>query len=85
MEGRLGFSVPVLYGLLGSNLYASFRFYQVQPLAGKLLALTSTWLAAAAALETRTWQLNPDEATGKLEPLYPAKDHKWKTKFRWEK
>ena len=84
VERRLGFSVPVLYGLLFSNLYASYRFFLVDPLAGKLLVATSIWLAAAAALETNAWLINPDSDTGKPEPLYPAKDSKWKTKFRWE-
>ena len=38
---------------------AALQFYKVEPLAGKLLALTLTWITAAAALTTRTWQLNP--------------------------
>ena len=84
VDGRLGASVPALYGLLFSNLYASYRFAALRPLAGQLLAATSVWLAAAAGLETHTWLLNPDPQTKCPEPLYPAKDPKWNTKFRWE-
>lgn len=91
VDGRLGASVPALFGLLFSNIFASYQFYLVRPLAGKLLFATSLWLAAAAALETDTWRLNPENSTtGQRAPLYPAKDdstngEKWKTtKFRWE-
>lgn len=84
VEQRLGASVPALYGLLLSNLYTSFRFYRIRPLAGQLLAATSIWLAAAAALETHAWILNPDSDTDIPEPLYPAREAKWKSKFMWE-
>lgn len=83
VERRLGVSVIVLYGLVLTKAYAAYRFLQIDPMAGKLLAATLTWLTAAAALETRTWQINPDPDTGECEPLYPAKG-KWKTRFRWE-
>lgn len=82
IERRLGPSVLLLYALALTKAATAFAFYQVHPLAGKLLALTMTWLTAAAALETQTWRLNPDPDTGKKEPLYPAKMAKWKTEFR---
>lgn len=84
VERRLGVSVIALYGLVITDIFAAFRFYQVDPLSGKCLAATLTWITAAAALETNTWRINPDPATGKPEPLYPAKAKKWKTRFRWE-
>jgi benzodiazapine receptor len=84
VEKRLGLSVIALYGMWLSKAYAAWRFFQVDPLAGKALALTLSWLTAAAALETRTWQINPDPTTGQKEPLYPAMADKWQTKFRWE-
>lgn len=84
VERRLGPSVIILYMLAISKAFAAVQFYRVDPLAGKLLALTLTWLTAAAVLETNTWQINPDVDTGKKEPLYPAKEDKWTTKFRWE-
>lgn len=83
VDRRLGFSVPVLYGLALTKVLAAYCFYLVDPLLGKCLLLTLTWLGAAAALETHTWRINPDPDTGKPEPLYPAKG-KWKTRFRWE-
>lgn len=84
VERRLGVSVVLLYSLWLSKAFAALQFYKVKPLAGKLLALTLTWITAAVALETRTWQLNPDPYTGKLEPLVPMQHPKWTTKFRWE-
>jgi translocator protein len=84
IERRLGPSVILLYALAFTKAATALVFYKVTPLAGKLLALTMTWLTAAAVLETQTWRINPDPDTGKKEPLYPAKVAKWKTKFRWE-
>ena len=84
VERRLGFSVIVLYLLVASKAWAVYQFYRIRPRAGQLLAATLTWLIAAAALETRTWQINPDPDTGRPEPLYPAKAAKWKTRFVWE-
>jgi len=83
VERRLGPSVILLYALWLTKALAAYQFFRIDPLSGKWLAATLTWLTAAAALETRTWQINPDPDTGKPEPLYPAKG-KWKTRFRWE-
>lgn len=73
-----------------SKAYAAYQFYQVDPYAGKLLAITLTLISAAVALQTRTWQLNPIkevEKKGKrnikkgttttprrLEPLIPMRN-----------
>ena len=64
MERRLGLR-GVLYALWVTKVFAALQFYKVEPLAGKLLALTLTWITAGGAT-TRTWQLNPDVDTGKL-------------------
>jgi len=84
VEGRLGVSVVLLYSLWLTKAFAALQFYKVKPIAGKLLALTLTWITAAVALTTRTWQINPDPDSGKLEPLVPMQHPKWTTKFRWE-
>ena len=84
VEKRLGVATIALYGLWITNAFATWQFYKVDPLAGKLLGLTQLWITAAAALETRTWQINPDPDTGKREPLLPRQHPKWTTKFRWE-
>lgn len=84
VERRLGVSVVLIYSLWLSKAFAALQFYMVKPLAGKLLALTLTWITAAVALATRTWQINPDLNTGKLEPLVPMQHPIWTTKFRWE-
>lgn len=85
MERRLGVSVVLLYAMWLTKAFAALQFYRVEPRAGKLLALTLTWITAAVALTTRTWQINPDVDTGKLEPLVPMRHPKWTTKFRWER
>ena len=85
MEDRLGFSVVLIYLLWLTKAFAALQFTKVQPQAGKLLAVTLTWLTAAVALLTRTWQLNPDPLTGQREPLLPMQHPKWNTKFRWER
>ena len=82
MERRLGVAVVLLYSMWLTKAFAALQFYKVQPIAGKLLALTLSWITAAVALTTRTWQINPE--TGKLEPLVPMQHPKWTTKFRWE-
>jgi len=84
VEGRLGAPVILLYLLWLTKAFAAWQFYQIIPLAGKLLAVTLTWITAAVALETRTWQINPDPNTGKKDPLLPMQDPKGITKFRWE-
>ena len=84
MERRLGVSVVLLYALWLTKAFAALQFYKVEPRAGQLLAWTLTWITAAVALTTRTWQLNPDPDTGRLEPLVPMKHPKWSTKFKWE-
>jgi len=84
VEDRLGVSVVLIYALWLTKAFAAYQFYKVEPLAGKLLALTLTWLTAAAALLTRTWQINPDPVTGGREPLVPMRHPRWATKFRWE-
>jgi len=83
VERRLGVSVIALYGLWLTKALTAYLFYQIDPRAGKWLAATLTWITAAAALETRTWQINPDPSSKEREPLYPAKG-KAKTLFRWE-
>lgn len=83
VERRLGVAVIALYGLWLTKALAAYLFYQIDPRAGKWLAATLTWITAAAALETRTWQINPDPSSKEREPLYPAKG-KSKTLFRWE-
>ena len=83
VDRRLGFSVPIMYGLVLTKVFAAYRFFLVYPVAGKWLAATLSWLLAAAALQTQTWLINPESDTSLPEPLYPAKSKKWETRFRW--
>jgi len=85
VERRLGVSVILLYALWLTKAFTAWQFYKITSPGGKLLAVTLTWLTAAVALETRTWQINPDpDNGGRKEPLVPMKHPKWTTKFRWE-
>jgi hypothetical protein len=69
-----------------SAAFAAFQYYQVGPLAGKLLSLPLIWLSIASSLIIRTWQLNPS-SNGKPESLLPTKDKDTKkgtiTKLVW--
>ena len=84
-ERRLGASVSGVLTVWLSVWYAIYRYFQVDPLAGKLLGLTGIWITIAAALVTNTWTLNP-RTDGKLDPLFPvvAKSEQSKTKFVFE-
>lgn len=83
VERRYGASVIGVVLVWLSKAHASYQYFQVDPMAGKILALTLIWLTIASVLITRTWQLNPDPATGKPEPLYPVKGGKAKTRYIW--
>lgn len=73
-EKRYGTSVLGIVFVYLSALHAAWRYYQVDPLAGKLLGATAIWLTVAGALITEIWRLNPaDETTGEKESLLPRK------------
>jgi len=84
-EKRLGASVAGVATVWLSVWYAIYRYYEVDPFAGKLLGLTGVWITIAAALVTDTWRLNP-VADGNLDVLYPVKSvgEDSKTKFFFE-
>lgn len=70
-ERRMGASVVGVGTVWLSVVYATVRYWEVDPLAGKLLGLTALWITIASALVTDTWRLNPGD-DGKLDPLYPV-------------
>ena len=82
VERRMGASVIGVFCVLLSALFVSYKYYQVVPIAGKLLGLTCLWLATASALITDTWRLNPLEG-GKRDKLYPVVGNST-TKFVFE-
>ena len=68
VERRLGAAVTVV--ILGpwlSALIVTLLYWQINPLAGIILAPSCVWLTVAVVLVLSIWQLN-----GK-EPLYPLK------------
>ena len=81
VERRYGASVMGVLCVWLSKAHAAYQYYQVDPLAGKLLGATLIWLTIATTLIAATWKLNPDE-NGKLSPLYPAIGTT-KTKLAW--
>ena len=85
-EKRYGASVIGVLIVLATAVNASIQYYQVLPLAGKLLGLTCVWLSVATALITDTWRLNPvsvdDGGEMKRVPLYPVKGEA-ETGFLW--
>jgi len=72
-EKRFGTSVVGIGFVYVSALHAAWRYYQVDPLAGKLLGATAIWLTIAGTLITEIWRLNPNETTGQKESLLPMK------------
>jgi translocator protein len=82
VEKRYGVSVVGVLCVWLSKAYAAYQYYQIVPLAGKLLALPLIWLSIASSLIAATWRLNPDPNTGKPEPLFPTVGDK-KTKLVW--
>ncbi len=68
VERRLGAAVPVvIFGPWLSALIVTIFYWQINPIAGIILAPSCVWLTVAVVLVFRIWQLN-----GK-EPLYPLK------------
>ena len=68
VEQRLGAAVPVvIFGPWLSALIVTIFYWQINPIAGIILAPSCMWLTVAVVLVFRIWQLN-----GK-EPLYPLK------------
>ncbi len=68
VERRLGAAVPVvIFGPWLSALIVTAIYWQINPIAGIILAPSCIWLTVAAVLVFRIWQLNG------LEPLYPVK------------
>lgn len=68
VERRLGAALPVV--ILGpwlSCLIVTAIYWQINPIAGVILAPSCIWLTVAAALVFSIWQLNG------MEPLYPLK------------
>ena len=68
VQKRLGAAVPVV--ILGpwlSALIVTILYWQINPIAGMILAPSCVWLTVAVVLVFRIWQLNGQE------PLYPLK------------
>jgi benzodiazapine receptor len=82
VERRYGASVIGVCLVWLSKAHAAYQYGQVSLQAGRLLCLPLLWLSVATALITRTWQLNPDQRTGKPYPLYPVQGQ-GETSFSW--
>lgn len=73
VERRYGTSVVGVACVWISAAFAASQYFQVDPLAGKLLSLPLLWLTIASSLIFRTWQINPSAATGEKESFLPTK------------
>ena len=68
VQRRLGAAVPVvIFGPWLSALIVTILYWQINPIAGMILAPSCVWLTLAVVLVFRIWQLNGRE------PLYPVK------------
>ncbi len=72
VERRYGTSVVGVFCVWMSAAYAANQYFQVSPLAGRLLSIPLVWLTVASSLIFRTWQLNPKPGTGKPESWVPT-------------
>ena len=76
VEGRLGTSLLTVGFVLVSVLNAVYRFHEVTPLAGYILAPSAVWIAVASVLTFEIWRINeprqpllPKVGDGKSRPL----------------
>ncbi len=83
-ERRFGTSVLGISCVYFSALHAAWQYYQVDPLAGKLLGATAIWLTIASSLIIQTWRLNVND-NGEKESLLPLRieGEESKTQFKW--
>lgn len=72
VERRYGTSFVGVVFVWLSAAFAARRYFEVAPLAGRLLSVPLVWLTVASSLIFRTWQLNPDPATGRPASLLPT-------------
>jgi len=70
-EKRYGTAVLGIGTVYVSALHAAWQYYQVDPLAGKLLGATAIWLTIAGTLIFEIWRLNPNE-NGEKESFLPT-------------
>ncbi|GAX21617.1 hypothetical protein FisN_29Hh052 [Fistulifera solaris] len=80
VEQRYGTAVVGVACVWLSKAYAAYRYFQIVPVAGKLLAVTLVWLSIAATLVTATWRLNPVD--GQPQSLIPVRGSV-QTTFQW--
>jgi tryptophan-rich sensory protein len=74
VDNNLGMAVPgVIFGCLGSGIFVTSSYYQVDANAGLLLVPMCLWLSIASALVYSIWDINPDTKTGERQPLVPVK------------
>jgi benzodiazapine receptor len=82
VEKRLGAAASGVVLVVLSAANAAYQYYQLDPNAGELLALTLLWLTTAGVLVNSIWQLNPDSVSGERDALFPVKGD-IKTEFAW--
>ena len=71
-EKRYGTAVLGIGTVYVSALHAAYQYYQVDPLAGKLLGATAIWLTIAGTLIFEIWRMNPN-ANGEKASILPTK------------
>mmetsp|Transcript_9080 Transcript_9080/g.12069 ORF Transcript_9080/g.12069 Transcript_9080/m.12069 type:complete len:313 (+) Transcript_9080:165-1103(+) len=84
VERRYGAAVSGVACVWLSKANTAYQYNQVSTTAGQLMSIPLVWLTVASALVASTWQLNPDEQTGEVDPLYPVAG-KASTEFAWFK
>lgn len=79
VEKRLGASAAVCTLVWASVWNAIYRYYQVVPKAGYVLAPSGVWITIATVLTFSIWRLNTP-----IQPLYPVKGNGKSASFKWK-
>ena len=79
VEGRLGTAALIVPSVLITAAYTTFQYYQVRPLAAKLLSPSVLWLLIANCLVFTIFKINN---TGRKYALFPAKGESFRCKWR---
>ena len=79
IEKRLGVSALGVLFVWGSVWNAIVRYYNVLPLAGKLLAPSGVWISIATVLTFSIWRLNKP-----VQSLFPVKGDGKSAQWKWD-
>ena len=78
VEKRLGVGAVGVLAVWASVWNAIYRYYQVAPVAGKILSPSGVWISIATVLCWSIWRINKP-----VQPLWPVKGDGKSSAFKW--